>query len=109
MTALALSVAEWQRDLCIPVEKRTRDDYRRAARWWSLESKRPNAHNPQEAAGYAKNMRYAAALVEQFGPGAWTELHARKAAHEAAEKKRMCARLAIVRNRKGTAAREILT
>ena len=89
-----------QRDLFVPVDKRQRDDYRRAARWWELESKRCEVRSRDEAAFYARSMRYAATLVEMFGPGTWTELHARKDAHDKAERRRRVdleARLRTVR------------
>jgi hypothetical protein len=55
---------------------RTRDDYRRRARWWELEARRGRGSSEQSAR-YARNMRWAAELTESHGPGTWLELLAR--------------------------------
>jgi hypothetical protein len=56
-----------------PAVLRTRDDYRRTARWWELEARRsyPSYRSSLE---YAANMRWAAEMVYFHGPGTWLEL-----------------------------------
>src|SRR5574342_1146061 len=57
----------------VPSEPRTRQQYRRCARWLELEAQRgyPSA---EQSLRYARNMRWAAELAGLFGPGTWREL-----------------------------------
>lgn len=60
----------------LPVEPRTRADYRKHARWLELEARRGYGSSGSSLR-YAANMRWAAELAGLFGPGTWQELLAR--------------------------------
>lgn len=69
-----------------PAVLRTRDDFRRVARWWELEALRGYSHDAgdkmtssQKSALYGRNMRWCAEVVLMTGrPGTFTELCERK-------------------------------
>lgn len=52
---------------------RTRQEYRRCARWWELEARRVNGA-PEASSRYGRNMRWAAELAGLHGPGLWLDL-----------------------------------
>lgn len=48
-------------------------EYMRVARWWELEALRGYASSA-DSLRYAANMRWAAELAREFGPGSWSQL-----------------------------------
>lgn len=60
----------------LPLTARTRTDYLRYARWLHLEARR-GYESAAATARYARNMRWAAELAREYGPGTWLELIAR--------------------------------
>ena len=55
---------------------RTRSEYRAVARWWELEARRGYASS-SVSLRYAANMRWAAQVAGETGPGTWLELRKR--------------------------------
>lgn len=55
-----------------------RATYRRLARWWELEARRGYSSSV-DSLRYAANMRWAAEIAGQHGPGTWPELTAKAA------------------------------
>ena len=55
---------------------RTRLQYLCVARWWELEARRGYASSA-DSLRYAANLRWAAELARDHGPGTWSELIAR--------------------------------
>lgn len=60
----------------LPATLRTREEYRRAARWWELEARRGRPSASRSLA-YGANMRWLAELAGLHGPGTMAELVAR--------------------------------
>lgn len=56
-----------------PLTPRTRRDYLRRSRWWALEASR-GYPSSADSSRYASNMRWAAELAAEHGPGTWLEL-----------------------------------
>lgn len=93
-------IGAWQRLIGPrPVILRTRDDYRKVARWWSLEAKR-GGQSAADSERYAKNMRFATGLAEQFGPGTWLELHERLHEHAERARRKRAEHLAIAKSKR---------
>lgn len=58
---------------------RTWGEYMRCARWWELEARR-GYPSSADSLRYANNMRWAAELAREHGPGTWQELLRRSGA-----------------------------
>lgn len=67
------AIAFRQRLLECHASPRTWGEYMRVARWWQLEALR-GYFSPDDSLRHAANMRWAAELTREYGPGTWSQL-----------------------------------